>query len=496
MKEALELQEMWTPAVVLAGLLLSLSMDRMARPASTGLSRGLAFWIMHSGLWLVAWSICFGVLARPVFAALAILAGQFLVTQISNAKYRALREPFIFSDFGIFSQAIKHPRLYLPFLGVGRALLVLMACVSAVTIGLFLEQPAPNPALFAVWTGLAGILLLVTSLAIAPSPSLDPAKDLASRGLFCSIAQYWVREKTTKPLRDTSLPPLIRRAPESPDIIAIQSESFFDARRLFPGIRREVLQNFDAVCAGGAMHGRLTVPAWGANTMRPEFAFLTGIKPESLGIHRFNPYRQVARGPVRALPFLLREAGYRTLCLHPHPARFFRRDRAFPNLGFERFIDNREFAHAKKAGPYISDEAVTDKLLQELDKAKQPSFFFVITMENHGPLHLEQAGQDEIEELYRTKPPDGCEDLTIYLRHLKNADRQLGRLRCYLAARTRPTILCFYGEHLPSMPKVYDALGLPDGRTDYFVSGLGKPAPGSSDLRVEQLPEMILTEIA
>jgi len=493
MREALELQELWTPAVVLAGLLLSLSMDRMTWPASAGLSRSLPFWMMHSGLWLVAWSICFSVLARPVFAALAVLTGQFLVTQISNAKYRALREPFIFSDIGIFSQAIKHPRLYLPFLGVGRALLVLLACASAVAIGLSLEQQASNPVISAGWTGLAGALLLGTSFAIAPSPSLDPARDLASRGLFCSIAQYWVREKTTKPLRNTCLPPVIRRAPESPDIIVIQSESFFDARRLFPGIRREVLQNFDEACAGAAMHGRLTVPAWGANTMRPEFAFLTGLKSQSLDIHRFNPYRQVTRRPVRALPSLLREAGYRTACLHPHPARFFRRDRAFPNLGFERFVDDSDFKQAEKVGPYISDEAVTDKLLEELGRTKMPSFFFVITMENHGPLHLESVMPEEVEELYLETPPANCEDLTVYLRHLRNADRQLGRLRHELAQRGRPTILCFYGEHLPSMPKVYDRLGLPDGRTDYFLIGGHTSISGNTDLGVEELGAMILT---
>jgi hypothetical protein len=491
MKEALELQEMWTPAVVLAGLLLSLSMDRITRPASIGLSRSLPFWMMHSGLWLVAWSICFGVLARPGFAALAVLTGQFLVTQISNAKYRALREPFIFSDFGIFSQAIKHPRLYLPFLGAGRALLVCLACASAVAIGLSLEQPASSPVISAGWTALAGALLLGASFVFAPSPSLDPARDLASRGLFCSIAQYWVREKTTKPLRDTSLPPVIRRAPEHPNIIAIQSESFFDARRLFPGIRREILQNFDEACAA-AIHGRLTVPAWGANTMRPEFAFLTGLNSESLDIHRFNPYRQVARRPVRALPSLLREAGYCTVCLHPHPARFFRRDRAFPNLGFERFVDDSDFKQAKKVGPYISDEAVTDKLLEELGRTKRPSFCFVITMENHGPLHLESVLPEEGEEFYHEAPPADCEDLTIYLRHLRNADRQIGRLRHELAQHGRPTILCFYGEHLPSMPKVYDRLGLPDGRTDYFLLGTQASISGTTDLRVEELGTMLL----
>ena len=230
--------------------------------------------------------------------------------------------------------------------------------------------------------------------------------------------------------------------------------------------------------------------------MRPEFCFLTGLSPESLDIHRFNPYRRVARRPLRALPRVLREAGYNTTCLHPHPARFFRRDRAFPLMGFDRFLDDREFPGAKRCGPYISDEAVTDKLMQELEQSTAPTCFFVITMENHGPLHLENVAPGEIEDLYDEAPPAGCEDLTIYLRHLRNADRQLGRLRKYLASRSRPTVLCFYGEHLPSMPKVYDVLGLPDGRTDYFI--LSPRGSGSEilDLKVEELAGVIMDQLA
>jgi len=406
---------------------------------------------------------------RPLFSVGLVLAGQFLVIQVSNAKHRALREPFIFSDFGIFSQTIKHPRLYLPFLGFGRALLAGLFAAGAIGAGLWLEHPIPH---FLAWAGFlagAGFLLLLAGMTTAAAPSLNPEKDISRHGLFASIAQYWWREKTHEPLHETKLP-AIRKEPELlPDVIVIQSESFFDPRADFSGIRDDVLRNWDEACTDASLRGKLTVPAWGANTMRPEFAFLTGIEPASLDIHRFNPYRRVARRPIRALPAVLREAGYRTTCIHPHPARFFRRDRAFPNMGFEHFVDIREFRSASKFGPYVSDEAVTDKLIEEMERRPSPSFYFVITMENHGPLHLENLEEREYSDYFQTSPPASCRDLGVYLRHLANADRQLGRLRKFLHKRARPFVLVFYGEHLPSMPNVYDVLGTPDGRTDYFI---------------------------
>jgi len=483
-------------AAIAAGTFVSIRMEKLCRPACVGVCRPWPSFALHTGLLFLLWALALIFSRRPAFAMLAALTVQFLIIQVNNAKYRALREPFLFSDFSIFSQAIRHPRLYLPFLGLGRAALVALAVIAAVVVGWWAETPLVDFSVWCVGAALVGALLLAIGWAVAPPPVLDPEKDVASRGLMVSIAQYWLREKTTKPTRRTHLPAIQKSTSGRPDIVVIQSESFFDARRIFLGIRKDVLANFDKACSEAALHGRLSVPAWGANTMRPEFAFLTGLAPASLGIHRFNPYRCVTRRPLNALPAVLREAGYRTTCIHPHPARFFRRDRAFPNLGFDRFVDLQEFQGAQKAGPYISDAAVTDKLLLELEAAENPSFFFVVTMENHGPLHLESVADEDIRDLYDEAPPAGCQDLTVYLRHLRNADRQLGRLRAHLRTRARPTILCLYGEHLPSMPKVYHVLGLPDGKTDFFAQ---VPIPQKSsrrDLEIEDLPVFILQALS
>ena len=70
---------------------------------------------------------------------------------------------------------------------------------------------------------------------------------------------------------------------------------------------------------------------------------------------------------------------------------------------------------------------------------------------------------------YQTPPPAGCTDLTIYLRHLRNADRMLKALRTHLDDSARPGCLCWYGDHVPIMPQVYAALGAPDGRTHYCL---------------------------
>jgi hypothetical protein len=109
-------------AAALGGAALSLGIEGLLRPASLPFwRRPLAALALHLGLWLLLFACLLLVLRRPFFAAGALLAGLLFLVLVSNAKYHSLREPFIFQDFEYFSDALKHPRLYLPFLGAGRA---------------------------------------------------------------------------------------------------------------------------------------------------------------------------------------------------------------------------------------------------------------------------------------------------------------------------------------------------------------------------------------
>lgn len=210
------------------------------------------------------------------------------------------------------------------------------------------------------------------------------------------------------------------------------------------------------------------LPAWGANTVRTEFAFLSGIGDDLLGAHRFNPYRAVAGGwALQSLASFLKRLGYRTICIHPYPASFDLRDRVYPRLGFDEFIDIRAFSDADRVGPYIGAAAVADKVAALLQEASGPVFIFAITMENHGPLHLEHVAPNDIEALYSAPPPQGCDDLTVYLRHLRNADAMVASLRATLERCDRPAALCRFGDHVPILPAVYQQFETPEGEVEY-----------------------------
>ncbi len=325
----------------------------------------------------------------------------------------------------------------------------------------------------------------------------EPETDLRELGLMASLWRYGEEEHAA-----FSVPSKFRlvETPGSvisalPNLVVVQSESFFDVRRLFPGIRADILREFDKLKASAICQGQMEVSAWGANTVRTEFAFLSGLEAESLGVHRFNPYRKLARQGIPSLAGFLKSLGYRTVCVHPYLAGFYARDKVFPMLGFDEFIDIRSFKDADKAGPYIGDVAVAEKIGELLQTySDQPVFVFVITMENHGPLHLEKVLEGDVENLYSSPPPPGCDDLTIYLRHLSNADRMAGMLRDQLAALPGHAWLCWYGDHVPIMPQVYNSMCEPDGQTDYLIweNGNHRGNGNRLDLKVENLSYALL----
>ena len=158
-------------------------------------------------------------------------------------------------------------------------------------------------------------------------------------------------------------------------------------------------------------------------------------------------------------------------------------------MQFDRFLDIQSFQCAERVGPYVGDDAVADaiiSLLQESDD--KPLFAFAITMENHGPLHLESVSPGEFRSRHTLGDDAQWRELTAYLRHVENADAMILKLTDYLRQRNRPTVLCFYGDHVPALSSVFDALGEKPINSDYFIwrnfgANLGK----RHDVPVEDL---------
>ena len=454
------------------------------------------------------------IVQRPIFSGIAIFIFLVIMLGVSNTKFSTLREPMVFSDFAMFSQAFKHPRLYFPFLGLAPVIIMPLLIIGLIILVLTLE-----PAMAFTWQRIlitvlssGALYLIIKKNALSSQLSLDPTIDNTELGLINAIAAYLFQSRTVS--HREKIKQTLRTAPfysqsaykksankKQANITVIQSESFFDARRLHPSIKSELLKTFDQCNQESLQFGQLKVPAWGANTMRTEFSFLTGLAYENLGFYRYYPYAFLAEMPVTSIASALKQRGYHCVCIHPHPASFFGRDKIFPQMGFDEFIDGSAFnTETDKFGPYISDQAVAQKVLEVTQqKTDKPLFIFVITMENHGPLHLEKISQEEQAKYFNQQPDTLQQDdeLGIYLRHLKNADQMIKTLSKTYSESQQATLLCLYGDHIPSLPKIYADNYYDNPDSDYFIWHSKKhhsySTKNKQNIKVETLANLLLS---
>jgi len=492
--------------VALIGLMLTVLVERLLIPRPA-LRRPADCWWLHVGLWCVGFGLLYALTARPLFSGVNLLLLWVLIVLVSNSKYHSLREPFVCADFEYFSDAVKFPRLYLPFFGFGKAAVLAVGFLVYLWAGLRFEVPGARvEALLPLVIGL-GLLRLGHRRVV---PSFDAERDVRGWGLAASLWRYFWAARAPVDQAGLGSPFACegsvraagafagKPAPTGnglADLVSVQSESFFDVRGLWPGVRAEVLGEYDVLASQALARGKLQVAAWGANTVRTEFAYLTGIPSERLGVHRFNPYRVLARRGLPSIASRLKALGYRTVCIHPYDGGFYGRNKVLPALGFDEFIDVRAFNPSQKAGPFIGDCAVAQKIreLLEAPGRTQPLFIHAVTMENHGPLHLESVAEHELPAWFDRPLQPGMQDLAPYLRHIGNADRMLGMLRETLLSQPNEALLCFFGDHVPILPEVYQAVGAPAGDTDYLIwSNRRQPGSQACPIAVHKLSSALL----
>ena len=115
---------------------------RTSDVAAPILARPLAAWALHGGLWLSSLAAIDPVAGTPlVRRRFAVSAFLLMLVLVNNAKFAALREPFVFQDYEYFTDAIRHPRLYIPFLGWWKFFGASAGFISAALVGLWTEGP-------------------------------------------------------------------------------------------------------------------------------------------------------------------------------------------------------------------------------------------------------------------------------------------------------------------------------------------------------------------
>lgn len=434
-------------------------------------------------------SLLLALTRRGLFSIALSMALLYLLYFVNVIKIELLDTPVLPGDFSLLGnmgggsggELLAHylPTSQLAWFGAALLTLILIAIFDRAWVHM---RGLPR----------LGLLLVTIGVGAGMAFNLYPVSDIYARnggtflawsplvsakknGLPVTLLNYIWRMKVSSPpidlaaadrlIADNPLPSAAPLPAELPDIIIVQSESFFDPARLKKIGTEHLLPNLRKLQAQ-YRHGDLWVPTYGGGTIRTEFEVLTGLAMREFPEIQYPYFRLTNKEVVPGIARTLVKHGYQTVAIHPNSRDFWNRAATFEHLGFAEFDADEQFADADRIGWYHSDAALTDHMIKRLDEASGPMFMFAVSIENHGP-YSNYPGADP-DRLAAQFVPEGLDEaaaaqLRGYFYHLDNADRELGRLVATLKQRKRRSLLLFYGDHLPGMPNVYSELGFDDG---------------------------------
>lgn len=238
-----------------------------------------------------------------------------------------------------------------------------------------------------------------------------------------------------------------------PNVIVVMSEAFWDTNKL-EGItlNKDPLPYFHEL-QQNATSGELLVPSYGGGTANTEFEVLTGMSTELL-LPGLIAYTSHVNKPIESLASIYREHGYQSVAVHSYHSWYYNRSNVYRYLGFNKFIGMEYFSDAEKISAWIDDHDLMDIVLQEVDSSETPSFIFAVTMLNHG-----KYPKDRFDEYSFTVDGNMSQEANEYLRTYVETqnivDSSLKHLITELEKREEPTIVVYFGDHLPLLGNKY-----------------------------------------
>lgn len=237
---------------------------------------------------------------------------------------------------------------------------------------------------------------------------------------------------------------------EQPDVVIVMSESFWDPARL-PGV---TITPDPIPTARKLRSGEVFSPEFGGMTANVEFEALTGFSNAFLPYGSI-PYQQYVRTRIPSLATFFRDQGYATTALHPFQGWFWNRSVVYDAFGFERFLSEENLPPLEKRGPLASDAAMTEEIIRRADEEEKPVFIFAVSLQGHGPYE-----PDRYKDATHAVSAPGLKDraresVLSFSEGAADADEGLARLVEWAKGRERPTVIAFFGDHLPPLGEAY-----------------------------------------
>lgn len=245
-----------------------------------------------------------------------------------------------------------------------------------------------------------------------------------------------------------------------PNVIVIMSEAFFDVNE-FEGVlsySENPMAAFEEVRQDSIVSGKTKVNIYGGSTHFSEFEFLTGWNSKGMNSGSC-PYKEYFNQNQPSIARYMQQQGYYTLAIHPYDSYFWNRKNAYPNMGFDKFIDRSWMKYTDMCG-YISDDALTNEIIYRYEERQnnkeEPFFCFGVSIANHVAMINREEFEntaDHIEVEYNKNigySEKRKQRVKEYVGGISKSGEALKKLTEYFKQQEEPTVIVFFGDHAPN----------------------------------------------
>ena len=239
---------------------------------------------------------------------------------------------------------------------------------------------------------------------------------------------------------------------ELPNIIFIQLESYFDVDEAeFFTTSEDASPNLHAMFKEYSS-GYFKVPSVGAGTANTEFEVLTGMNMRYFGPGEY-PYKTIVKyQPTESAASALSALGYGTHALHNNGGNFYSRAEVYNQMGFDSFT-SKEFMNILQTteNGWAKDDVLIDHILEAMDTTEQQDFVFGVSVQGHGDYPEEQIIENPKIKVEGIEDEATKNKWEYYVNQVYEMDAFAGKLVQKIEERGEPTVVVFYGDHLPTM---------------------------------------------
>ncbi len=239
---------------------------------------------------------------------------------------------------------------------------------------------------------------------------------------------------------------------EMPNIIFVQLESFFDPTEVeFYQLSKDPIP-FLRSLFNEYSTGYFKVPSVGAGTANTEFEVLTGMNMRYFGPGEY-PFKTKLKTEVcESAATALSALGYGTHGIHNNGGNFYSRARVYNNTGFDTFT-SKEFMNILQTTPnnWSKDDILVEHIMDALDSDEQQDFVFTISVQGHGDYPTEKVIENPEITVSGMEDQEKQNAWEYYVNQIYEMDQFARHLVEEVEKRDEPSVIVFYGDHLPTM---------------------------------------------